>query len=491
MDTTESMGVPATKAQPAPKAQPAAKAMPVATNGAITVSVEPPRMVLNRYMGSTAHYEIVNQTGDGLNKEYTAKTVVQGQDFFGVGPSHKSAIKDAAVNALYTVFKVKYKDPAAPEPDQITTSGEHPCNLLNKKLGFTATYEFEKYSDTVEEEVTEEGKKIRQSKVRVDIDDRSFYGIGNTFKLAKKAAAIEALFNAYKVKYEEPATVTPEGFSISVEHPCNVLNRKLKDTVAQPATLYEVVEQKGEGPGKEFTVKVTVENQDFFGVGPNQKAARKEAATKALLNVFRIKYQEPALVPAANGFTVTGENPCQVLILQAGHQVEYHKVTFTAKVNAGGQDYYGDGQNHKMAKAQAAINALLSVYKIRYDPSQSHCPVSTKAQKRKLQQTSFASVPTPLPVATGNFGEPQQKKKKVKGPTLPPNALTQMNQVRKDATYVYLDPEQEEGNPKVAIYVCQLEVDGQSFVGRGKSKKQAKHAVAELALQSLNLSIPN
>ena len=48
-----------------------------------------------------------------------------------------------------------------------------------------------------------------------------------------------------------------------------------------------------------------------------------------------------------------------------------------------------------------------------------------------------------------------------------------MNQVRKDATYVYLDPEQEEGNPKVAIYVCQLEVDGQvniPFISSGLEK---------------------
>ena len=83
--------------------------------------------------------------------------------------------------------------------------------------------------------MTEEGKKIRQSKVRVDIDDRSFYGIGNTFKLAKKAAAIEALFNAYKVKYEEPGRNKHNMYTcnafLSIEQ---ILDDRLREKILKP-----------------------------------------------------------------------------------------------------------------------------------------------------------------------------------------------------------------------------------------------------------------
>ena len=55
--------------------------------------------------------------------------------------------------------------------------------------------------------VDEEKDPNLKGHVRVDVQDKSFYGRGATSKDARKDAAIKALFDVFKVKYEEPGKI--------------------------------------------------------------------------------------------------------------------------------------------------------------------------------------------------------------------------------------------------------------------------------------------
>ncbi|XP_072235363.1 double-stranded RNA-specific editase 1-like [Leuresthes tenuis] len=96
------------------------------------------------------------------------------------------------------------------------------------------------------------------------------------------------------------------------------------------------------------------------------------------------------------------------------------------------------------------------------------------------------------PLEEGNNGHTHskyrpKKRKKVPGPSLPKNALMQLNEIKPGLQYKLLS---QTGPVHAPIFVMTVEVNGQLFEGSGPTKKKAKLNAAEKALHSF-VQFPN
>lgn len=90
------------------------------------------------------------------------------------------------------------------------------------------------------------------------------------------------------------------------------------------------------------------------------------------------------------------------------------------------------------------------------------------------------SLKRPHPDGQGKEGRVKRKKKE-HGPSQPKNALVQLNELKKGLVYVV---ESQEGPPHNPAFVVTVEVNGEKYVGKGRSKQEGKHAAAAAALAS-------
>ena len=60
---------------------------------------------------------------------------------------------------------------------------------------------------------------------------------------------------------------------------------------------YEFVSESGEGHNRQYTMKVTIDGQDFEGTGRSKKGAKIEAAKYALIKIFNILTVPSELFP--------------------------------------------------------------------------------------------------------------------------------------------------------------------------------------------------
>ena len=91
------------------------------------------------------------------------------------------------------------------------------------------------------------------------------------------------------------------------------------------------------------------------------------------------------------------------------------------------------------------------------------------------------------PGDNGPGGKKGKKKKKMGGVPLPKNALMQLNELKPGLEYKL---ENQTGPVHAPIFVMSVDVNGQSFVGQGNTKKKAKLMAAEKALASF-VQLPN
>jgi len=80
------------------------------------------------------------------------------------------------------------------------------------------------------------------------------------------------------------------------------------------------------------------------------------------------------------------------------------------------------------------------------------------------------------------FAPAASQPKKKKGPPLPKNACVMLNEYKPGLEYMLLNQEGQSHDP---IFVMKVTVNGRDYEGRGRSKKLAKQAAAEIALQSI------
>ncbi|XP_019632107.1 PREDICTED: LOW QUALITY PROTEIN: double-stranded RNA-specific editase 1-like [Branchiostoma belcheri] len=82
---------------------------------------------------------------------------------------------------------------------------------------------------------------------------------------------------------------------------------------------------------------------------------------------------------------------------------------------------------------------------------------------------------------------PKKKRKKSLGPALPKNALMQLNELRPGLQFKFVS---QSGPVHAPEFIMSVEVNGQTFEGRGGTKKKAKLHAAEQALRSF-VQFPN
>lgn len=81
----------------------------------------------------------------------------------------------------------------------------------------------------------------------------------------------------------------------------------------------------------------------------------------------------------------------------------------------------------------------------------------------------------------GENGRPSNKKKKAHGPTLPKNALMQLNEIKPGLEFQLMG---QSGPVHAPTFNMKVEVNGEIFEGAGSTKKKAKLQAAEKALRS-------
>ncbi|XP_064613448.1 double-stranded RNA-specific editase 1-like isoform X3 [Liolophura sinensis] len=81
----------------------------------------------------------------------------------------------------------------------------------------------------------------------------------------------------------------------------------------------------------------------------------------------------------------------------------------------------------------------------------------------------------------------RKKRRKLPGPSIPKNALMQLNELRPGLHFKFIS---QKGPVHAPTFIMAVEVNGQSFEGQGNTKKKAKMVAAEKALHSF-VQFPN
>ncbi|XP_059144391.1 double-stranded RNA-specific editase 1-like isoform X2 [Physella acuta] len=201
---------------------------------------------------------------------------------------------------------------------------------------------------------------------------------------------------------------------------------------------------------------------------------------------------------------VTSRHPCMMLNEKEKQAISYELESETGMpqnreyimfCEIRGQKFCGQGKSKKLARAKAAETALRELYNIIYDPEAPDVGVKKKATKRKaplpVEEPTDQQAPSePRPEGEeedmlgkrGAAGELRPKKKRrLAGPPEPKNALMHLNELRPGTQFKFVS---QTGPVHAPIFVMSVEVNNQTFEGRGNSKKLAKLHAAELALKS-------
>uniref|UniRef100_V9IGI2 Double-stranded RNA-specific editase Adar n=1 Tax=Apis cerana TaxID=7461 RepID=V9IGI2_APICE len=83
--------------------------------------------------------------------------------------------------------------------------------------------------------------------------------------------------------------------------------------------------------------------------------------------------------------------------------------------------------------------------------------------------------------AESEFEGASSPKKRHKNPQ-PKNAVCALNELKSGAVYKVVD---QTGPTHAPIFTIAVQIDGQTYEGKGRTKKMAKHAAAELALRNI------
>ncbi|CAH1252744.1 ADARB2 [Branchiostoma lanceolatum] len=180
--------------------------------------------------------------------------------------------------------------------------------------------------------------------------------------------------------------------------------------------------------------------------------------------------------------------------LQLGQQLQFkfvsqsgaaHAPEFIVSVEVNGRTFKGRGGTKKAAKLHAAERALRFVQSQK--SSETHHAMSrTPSPTDTDYSDSDNPVSSKRPLEDDNFSLPEPHKKLKSSLGLAPskNALQQLNELRPGLQYKNtpsLFSRYGRGTPE---FIMQVEVNGQTFEGRGRSKKEAKLHAAEQALRS-------
>ncbi|XP_071943509.1 double-stranded RNA-specific editase 1-like [Antedon mediterranea] len=168
-----------------------------------------------------------------------------------------------------------------------------------------------------------------------------------------------------------------------------------------------------------------------------------------------------------------------------------HAPTFCMSVTVNEQSFEGEGTTKKKAKLNAAENALRSFIQFP-NPNEAHLAMGQRIYSCDFTsdcvdpfnpppnvETSSAVVSTNPPENNGNS--------KLTQPTPPDqpsgkNPIMILNEMRPGLDYEFIS---ESGESHAKNFVISVKLDGKTFTGSGRNKKQAKARAAQLALAEI------
>ncbi|BFZ22672.1 hypothetical protein BsWGS_25711 [Bradybaena similaris] len=263
--------------------------------------------------------------------------------------------------------------------------------------------------------------------------------------------------------------------SVTSRHPCMMLNEVEKKKI-----IYELEEIIGTPKNIEYVMFCEVQGKKFLGKGKSKKQARSAAAETALLELHNMRYCPLAEIIEPS---VTSRHPCMML-----NEMEENRITYDLEDTVGtpqnreyvmscevqGKKFVGQAKSKKLASAAAAEVALLELHNVRYDPSAPE--IGRKGLKRKAEESAVM-----LGKQVGGPEGGQKKKRRIAGPPEPKNALMHLNELKPGTQFKFVS---QTGPVHAPVFVMSVEVNGQTFEGRGSSKNHAKLHAAEQALKS-------
>ncbi|KAF5289764.1 hypothetical protein FQA39_LY03681 [Lamprigera yunnana] len=219
-------------------------------------------MVLNELVGSTP-YEVVDVPDPFNGPIFKCSVQVEGVEHCGVGKSKPAAKNAAAETALkhMVLNKVKTLPTVSPTTSQDAEGTEMKVDMEDGSDGISwshvACYALHKLLNGWDE--------------------------GNTFSLTEKIVQSGDSGDGVRtVEKKKPAKKLPD--MAHTMNPVMLLNQMV------PNAMFVEIAREGNPPNIVFTVKCTIENDEFFGSGSTKKGARKMCAFAACKKKLGIQY---------------------------------------------------------------------------------------------------------------------------------------------------------------------------------------------------------
>ncbi|XP_021373923.1 double-stranded RNA-specific editase 1-like isoform X2 [Mizuhopecten yessoensis] len=309
--------------------------------------------------------------------------------------------------------------------------------------------------------------------------------------------------------------------TLSSKNPVQNLNE------LQKGLVYEFERESVEGSNKSYTMSVEVSGEKFEGTGANKKLAKVEAAKYALLKMFNILH-----VPVVNETPVNKEgmppgegtgkkrrkrksttplellsstdgsqestgpvysckNPVMLLneckkelkydlVRESAEGVKEQDKTYTMSVEVNGETFEGTAKSKRLAKIEAAKEALDKIFNIKVVP-ESEMPADHVSDNDDTIGEDM------LGKRRHSIMGPGGKRRKLHGPPVQKNALMQLNELKPGLEFRFVS---QTGPVHAPMFIMSVEVNSTTFEGNGTTKKLAKLRAAEKALKSF-VQFPN
>lgn len=383
----------------------------VESTGDITLTARQPRQVLHEKMqklGTTIKFELLKAAGEGINSEFEMQFVLQDQVFIGKGRSKKLAMDNAAEQALLAVFKTKCVAglvPAVPQPQaqkrKADSAGagpggpglDHPsmmakkAKLIGTKTALVHLNELKPGCQFNISQVEDSGSKVPVFQATVEVNDQTFEARGPSKKAAKQAAAEAALKSFVQFQdASEAHQALGRGF---LPHNSDFTNDSNLDQSQTFNTFGSQNGSNGHGPNQAFGMTRTMKEI------ASGKLPQSRSPVQLLNEMHRdVKYD------------LTGETGV--------HQSKrYH-----FKATIGNREFTGDGSNKKLARNNAALNALKILHGIKHFAGRDMTAVnedSVPGEGQQLANLVHDLVMKKFGELTDNFTSPLAKRKVLAG----------------------------------------------------------------------------
>jgi len=326
------------------------------------------------------------------------------------------------------------------------------------------------------------------------------------------------------------------GAEVTGVHPRMKLNEKLGK-----AAEFTVIGESGIAHQKEYTVQLVANGVTVQGVGRSKKLAQADAAEKALLQLFNIRYDSALSADtrtpmagkkrkADGGAGSDGDAGGKKLMVQKNALMHLNELKpgckfdvrdlketpkgpsiFECTVECNGQTFTGAGASKKSAKQAAAERCLESFVQFP-DQSQAHqalgrgflpynadfstdagitsTPVFNSFENNGMNNPAVANAG--IPDATTQIASMTKAQRKhvsamMSGDSaaspMNKNPVMTLNEMHRDVVYEEA-PTVGEGVHKVFSY--KVKIQGREFSGSGRSKKNAKSNAAMAALSGIH-----